>query len=116
MRTDGGSLHQQRQSARVAAVTIWILALDLLSAATQIAGFALLIVKGWHARRMLRAGTWNVIDGGGPDGQPLTEVSSVSVIDLLLRDAAGTWWAFALIAAGISAGAASSVLQFMASS
>ncbi len=97
-------------------MTIWILALDLLSAATQIGGFALLIAKGWHARRMLRAGTWNIIDGGGADGRPRTEISLINVIELLLRDAAGTWWAFALIAAGIAAGAASSVLQFMASS
>jgi hypothetical protein len=87
----------------------------MVAAITQLAGFALLIVKGLHARRMLRSGTWNVIDGGRLDGRSEYDYTLVSVIELLLRDAAGTWWAFGLIAAGIAAGAASSIVQFVAS-
>ncbi|WP_314457171.1 hypothetical protein [uncultured Microbacterium sp.] len=96
-------------------MTIWILGLDLAAALTQLIGFTLLIAKGLHARRMLRSGTWAVIDGGTPGGRTHHEYTLLSVVELVLRDAAGTWWAFGLIALGIVAGATSSIVQFLAS-
>lgn len=49
-----------------------------------------------------------------PYGRSRHQYPLVSVIELLLRDAAGTWWAFGLIAAGIVASAASSIMQLAA--
>lgn len=75
-------------------------------------GVLLLVSRAIAARKLMRSGAHLLISGGNAAGE-VTDPSVFEVVDLLLRDAASTWWAIALIIVGIAGSTTSGVLSLL---
>ncbi|HAS31780.1 MAG: hypothetical protein CMI50_16665 [Paracoccus sp.] len=88
------------------------LILTIVAGAAQLIGVILLITRAHGARALLNQSAHTRLDGGDAAGNSHS-IDISDVLAFLLRDAASTWWAVALILLGILAMTAAGILALL---